>query len=39
MIEDVFIFDNVVHMFKASEGQVIGRNGRIGQEHPIIPCR
>ena len=33
MIEDVFIFDNVVHMFNASEEQVIGRNGRIGQEH------
>ena len=33
MIEDVFIFDNVVHMFNASEEQVMGRNGRIGQEH------
>ena len=33
MIEDVFIFDNVVHMFNASEEQVIGRNGQIGQEH------
>ena len=33
MIEDIFIFDNVVHMFNASEEQVTGRNGRIGQEH------
>ncbi len=33
MIEDIFIFDNVVHMFNASEEQVIGHNGRIGQEH------
>jgi len=33
MIEDIFIFDNVVHMFNASEEQVIGRNGRVGQEH------
>jgi len=33
MIENVFVFDNVVHMFNASEEQVVGRLGRIGQDH------
>lgn len=33
MIENVFVFDNVVHMFNASEKQIVGPLGPIGQEH------
>ncbi len=33
MIDGIFVFDNVVHMFNASEEQIIKPYGRDGQEH------
>lgn len=33
MIDEIFVFDNVVHMFNASEEQIINPYGRDGQEH------
>ena len=33
MIDDVFVFDNVVHMFNASEQQIVEPLGRLGQDH------
>ena len=33
MIDDVIVFDNVVHMFNASEQQIVEPLGRLGQDH------
>ncbi len=33
MIDGIFVFDNVVHMFNASEEEVIDADGRQAQEH------